>query len=151
MFFPPGIPRNKTNLNYFLYPAVIQHPTPFAATHSVLLSVIFYCLSVFFRFLTSVLLLHTCFHELTLLSTCLPVQKILKHPAIRHFCSILLLPSHRATLTFLSYTFMLSPRLDLTLDFSSSLVIMIMLAVCCSQTILQKSPKVSGREPWVAM
>lgn len=37
--------------------------------------------------------------------------------------------------------------LFLTRDFSSSLVIIIMLAVCCSQTILQNSPKVSGRDP----
>lgn len=129
-----------------LYPAVIQHPTSSTATHSVLISVPFYCLSVFFRFLCST---PAYVFPLALLSTCLPVLKILKHPHIRlvHFRSILLFPSHRAALTFLSYAFMLSPRLDLTLDFSSSLVIMIMLAVCCSQTILQKSPKVSGREP----
>lgn len=38
-----------------------------------------------------------------------------------------------------------------TLDFSSSLVIMTIVAVLCSHTILQKSLRVSGRGPCVAM
>lgn len=40
---------------------------------------------------------------------------------------------------------------SLTRDFSSSLVIMTTVAALCSHTILQKSPKVSGKGPWVAM
>lgn len=39
----------------------------------------------------------------------------------------------------------------LTRDFSSSRVIMTTEAARCSQTILQKSPNVSAKGPWVAM
>lgn len=39
------------------------------------------------------------------------------------------------------------PSMRLTRDFSSNLVIMTTVAALCSQTILQKSPNVSGNGP----